>query len=271
MNSFINHKNNDCKNKFEANACKKQISLEETMMMGTKTKIMALSIMVMVSLIGLGGALADPSIHLTVFINEHVSISADPGTAGGQYDYLWEASWPIAENGAALSDPISQNPIIFDAPSTPGDYTLDVLVSDHDVPTNCKADKTINLHVVKCCPLMDANYCTEDTPNWCWYDSCGDPATWTHAWVTNPSSIDFKWYVPSTATVAASTGSCYAPVLGESPFALPDATTPTTSNSVRLDVTQTTTAHGGESIVLYSCENNFNLHWVPELSVSATT
>ncbi len=240
-------------------------------MMGTRMKIMALSIMVMVSLLGLVGAVPDTSIHLTVFVNEHISISASPGTSGGDYDYLWEASWPIAENGAALSDPISQNPIVFDAPSIPADYTLDVLVSDHDVPTNCKAEKTINLHVVKCCPLVDDDYCTEDTPKWCWYDSCGDPTTWTPPWVANPSSIVFKWYVPLTATEAAYTGSCYEPVLSGLPFTTPDSTTPTTENSVRLDVTQTTAAHGGESIVLYSCEKTFNLHWVPELSVSATT
>lgn len=240
-------------------------------MIGTRMKIMALSIVAMISLISLGGAVVEP-IELTLFVNEHVSLSASPGTSGGQYIYFWEADgWTISENGVPLTD-LSQNPLVFDAPSTPDDYTLTVLVADSLVPDNCKAEKTIILHVVKCCPTVYADYCTEDSPSWCWYDSLGDPAGWTPAWVTEPSSIVFKWYVPSDATEVAFTGPCYAPDLGALPFAIPDATTPTKDNSVRLDVTQTTTAHGGDSIVLYSCdENDFKLHWVPELSVSLST
>jgi len=240
------------------------------MMIETRMKIIALSIVAMISFIGLGGAVV-ASIDLTIFVNEHVSLSASPGTSGGQYIYLWDANWAISENGVPLSD-LSQNPLIFDAPSTAGDYTINVLVADSLVPTNCKAEQTINLHVKECCPTVDENYCTEDSPSWCWYDSCGgDPTAWAIPWDTEPSSIVFSWYVPSTATQTVFTGPCYDPDLGALPFVLPDSVTPTTENSVRLDVTQITTAHGGESITLYSCPKTFNLHWVPELSVSLST
>ena len=245
-------------------------------MLGTKTKIFALSIMAMISLIGLGGASIS---DLTLFVNEHVSLSASPGTTGGSYYYMWTPSWSITENGAALATPISQNPLVFDAPSTAGDYTLKVLVTDINAPANCKAETTINIHVKECCPLLEENYCVEDTPTWCWYDSCGIPTGWTPAWVVNPSSIVFNWYVSSGATVTSSiasivapvTGACYSPNLKASPFTIPDATTPTQSNSVSLDVTQTTSAHGGSSITLYSCTKTFDLHWVPVPSIDLSS
>ena len=244
-------------------------------MIGTKMKIMALSIAAMISLLGLGGAAAASGLtDLTLFVNEHVSLSASPGTTGGSYYYMWTPSWAISENGAALTGVISQNPLVFDAPPAAGDYTLKVLVTDSKAPDKCKAETTINIHVKDCCPLIEANYCVEDKPTWCWYDSCRNPTGWAYPWVVNPSSIVFNWYVPSTpsiATVASATGACYSPNLKASPFTIPDATTPTQSNSVRLDVTQTTSAHGGTSITLYSCTKTFDLHWVPVPSIGLTT
>ena len=73
-------------------------------MIGTKIKIMALSIAAMISLLGLGGAAAASGLtDLTLFVNEHVSLSASPGTTGGSYYYMWTPSWAISENGAALT------------------------------------------------------------------------------------------------------------------------------------------------------------------------
>jgi len=239
------------------------------MMIEIKKKIIVLSIVAMISLIALGGAVVAAN-EITLFVNEHVSLSASPGTTGGSYYYMWTPSWSIAENGAALSSPISQNPLVFDAPSTAGDYTLKVLVTDSNAPAKCKAETTITIHVKKCCPSLEANYCVEDTPTWCWYDSCTNPTRWTPPWVENPSSIVFNWYVPSTATVASATGPCYSPNLKALPFTIPNAGTPTQSNSVRLDVTQTN-VHGVPSITLYSCTNTFDLHWVPVPSISLSS
>jgi hypothetical protein len=242
------------------------------MMIGTKIKIMALSIAAMISLLGLGGAAAASGLtDLTLFVNEHVSLSASPGTTGGSYYYMWTPSLPITENGLAVNTLVSQNPLVFDAPSTAGDYTLKVLVTDINAPANCKAETTINIHVKDCCPLIEANYCVEDKPTWCWYDSCGIPTKWAYPWVVDPSSIVFNWYVPSTATGTPVTGACYSPSLKALPFTIPNAGTPTQSNSVRLDVTQTTSAHGGTSITLYSCTKTFDLHWVPVPSIGLTT
>jgi hypothetical protein len=232
---------------------------------------MTLSIVAMISLTCLGGVAAADLTDLTLFVKEHVSLSASPGTSGGSYYYLWNASWAISENGTTLSLIGSKNPLVFDAPSTAGNYTLKVLVADQKAPDNCKAEKTINLHVKECCPDLKTDYCVEDTPNWCWYDSCTNPTNWNPSWVTEPSSIVFKWYVPSNATTVKSTGPCYSPNLKALPFMIPNATTPTTLNSVRLDVTQTTAAHGGSSITLYSCTKTFNLHWVPVPSISLSS
>lgn len=237
-------------------------------MMGTRLKIMALSIVAIISLMGLGGATVGDLTDLTLFVNEHVSLSASPGTSGGSYYYMWTASWSISENGNPVNMLVSQNPLVFDAPATAGEYTLEVLVSDQKAPDKCKAEKTINLHVKKCCPVLLDDYCVEDTPIWCWYDSCTIPTGWSPAWVTEPSSIVFNWYVPSSATAVTATGPCYNPILTASPFAIPDSGTPTKPNSVRLDVTQTTSAHGGSSITLYTCTKDFNLHWVPVPSIS---
>jgi hypothetical protein len=241
------------------------------MMMETRMKIMTLSIVAMISLSWIGSATVAGLTDLTLFKNEHVSLSASPGTSGGQYYYLWNASWTISENGTTLSLLNSQNPLIFDAPSIAGEYTVKVLVVDQKAPNNCKAEKTINLHVKECCPVLKTDYCVNDTPNWCWYDSCTIPTGWAIPWVTEPSSIVFKWYVPSNATAVTSSGPCYSPNLKASPFAIPDATTPTKANSVRLNVTQTTSAHGGTSITLYSCTKTFDLHWVPIPSISLTS
>jgi hypothetical protein len=109
------------------------------MMMETRIKIMTLSIVAMISLTCLGGVAAA---DLTLFVKEHVSLSASPGTSWGSYYYLWNASWAISENGTPLSLIGSKNPLVFDAPSTAGNYTLKVLVADQKAPDNCKAEKT---------------------------------------------------------------------------------------------------------------------------------
>lgn len=237
-------------------------------MIKTKVAILVLALIGMVSIMSPAGAAIN---DITLFVNEHVSLSANPGTTGGSYSYLWTASWTPKENGADVNMLVSQNPLVFDAPSTPGPYTLKVLVSDTKAPTNCKAEKEITLNVVKCCPTIDPDYCVTDKPTWCWYDSCGIPTGWNPVWTENPSSIVFNWYVPSTATTTLSTSACYSPNLEISPYVIPDTGTPTQSNSLRLDVTQTTEAHGGSSITLYSCEKNFDLHWVPVPSIDLTS
>ncbi len=199
-----------------------------------------------------------PTASINAFVNQHVEFQPDPSDAT-TYWYSWSAS-----TGVVVHDPPgTEDSTIFalDAPADPGTYSVDVLITNSKAIA-CSAQTCYGLNVYSCCPKALENYCTSDTPTWCWYDSCGIAAPFTPS-----GSIRFEWYI-NDGTTPISTSPCYTPNFeNDVGYIPPSKAEPTKAQTVTMKVIQDTTGanypHNPVETELYSCTLNFNLHWDP--------
>jgi len=246
----------------------------------------------MVGLVLLMMALVSPSLAQTtaacdgtidVFINEHIEFEADPADES-QYTYLWDEG--AATQESATDD---QDDFAVDAPGTvqSTDVKVTLSVTDAPTPSECAGDTCYTIDCHECCFLALDNYCTTDTPEWCWDDTCD-------ATFTPDSSIYFKWFIntDTTAILEGDTSDpkgCYSPafetegtVVGTGCVAnandgydLPTKDCPVVSNTVRLEVWQDTTGaeypHNPVYTKLDDCTDTFDLNWDPEGNVAIST
>ncbi len=205
-----------------------------------------------------------------VFINEHIVLYAHPSDEN-EYTFSW---YPDSTNlngwntESAITEDSGQatldgNTLTFDAPSTAGTYKIFVDITSKNAGT-CTGTTCFDIVVKDCCPTALTDYCTTDTPTWCWYNSCGLTAPFTP-----DGSISFEWWVNEEAQFS-SQGECYSPILSGSPFNQPSQTTPTASNTVTLKVIQTGTGHTNDPDPreLHTCTFPFDLVFNPAEQIS---
>lgn len=206
-------------------------------------------------------ATCTPSNWLNVFVNEHVEFEADPNNPD-EYYYSWSSGNTSPHDQAGTSPTYA-----VDAPNNPGDTQVDVILTSKEAPA-CAAQICYGLHVYKCCPTSETDYCTSDTPTFNWYGSCG---------VTAPfepdSSIRFEWYVNGNTQPICTTGS-YSPNFLTDGYTLPTKDAPVKTQTVTLKVLQDTAGatvpHDPTTIELYSCTLTFDLHWDPAGNVGVS-
>ena len=204
-----------------------------------------------------------PSTWLNVFVKEHLEFEANPNNPT-EYYYSWNPGTATGHGDG--TDPT----YAVDAPATEGDTQVDVIITSQKAPA-CAAQICYGLHVYKCCPTAQTDYCTTDTPTFCWYGSCGTTAPFTP-----DSSIKFEWYVNDETTPISIEG-CYSPNFETDPgYILPTKDEPVKTQTVTLKVLQDTSGakypHEPATIELYTCTLTFDLHWKPEgdIGVSKT-
>lgn len=208
-----------------------------------------------------------PSTWLNVFVNEHVEFVADPNNQN-EYYYSWGPG-DTTPHGITLENPIVTTPTYAaDAPANAGDTKVDVIITSKEAQA-CAAQICYGLHVYKCCPLAQTDYCTSDMPTFNWYDSCGETAPFEP-----DSSIKFEWYVNDQPDPISTSGSYSPDFINDTGYILPTKNEPVKTQTVTFKVLQDTqnadVAHDPALIELYSCTLTFDLHWDPAGNVGVS-
>lgn len=159
------------------------------------------------------------AVDLTVYVNEHVELKADP------YDpAIYKYDW-AADSGIVVESPVNGQDFWFDAPAATGTYEISLIVTTKGAPSGtCAATTCYKITVIQCCPELGGPFCESDKPNWCcpalsanfpmssltvrWYTNDADFSNPFTGAGTNPclAAVDltatsiYDWIHPSTAT-----------------------------------------------------------------------
>jgi hypothetical protein len=210
---------------------------------------------------GLSTAACDGEV-LTVLPGEHIVLTGAPYISGStQYSYLWDGISGLTEDGGSVTQGLYT--LTFDAPTTAGDTEITLTVTNTLAPGSaCKGETCITIHVCdsSVCPTIDNSICTDKTPIWtatiCHWDS-----TLIGHWIVNDAEV-------TTGTTDDGAGTyTYSPDLLSDPFVQPTSSTPTQSQTVEFEITQSTAGH--TSIPTnFDCSKTFDLQYDPSASTT---
>ncbi len=232
------------------------------------------ALLVLIGLVGLVAPVASLSIcddanavDLTVYVNEHVELTADPYDAA-IYTYDWAYDTGIVMESADNKG----KDFWFDAPSTVGTYEISLMVTTKGAPVGtCAATTCYKITVIQCCPELEGPYCESDTPDWC-CNALSDNfplSSLTVNWYTNDADFSDPFTgTPCLADVDLTATSTYG-------WIHPSTTTPVQLQTVvtRVEQSSTGASHWGTHTnpkILDICTDTFNLALDPTNDIDIT-
>jgi len=223
-----------------------------------KSGLLAFAVMVIIAISPLSSACSD----VYVLPGEHIVLQGHPT---GSYNYLW-SSTAMSLTEDSLPATTSLATLTFDAPTTSGDYQVNLLVtSSVNGASACSASSCVKVHVCDTtCFEPYANYCTHDSANWC-ITPCHWDGTLTWTWYVNK-------VLQTTGSALTSDQTCYSVTdLTGSQWIQPTESATSKVQTVAVKVTQPGNGHTHVFTTPINCTKTFNLIYNPAGSTSITT